>query len=200
MSKERKATTKPRAARLERGFTMVFLCLLFVFVLPVFLQILFGVNYLPSPAWVQLSNPYATGLGFIVGIAVFASLIFWIRKDGNARPWAAVLSLREKALCGTIVLFSPVFLGFLVTDSITKGFPILLTAIIGSAKTEEYSFASASLGGRGCWERMDVQETDHPICGISAPPNWQAGDKIIVAGKGSYFGVFVDSVMRADTP
>lgn len=170
--------------------------LLFTFavgVLPAILGSLHIAEYVPSPAWLKMSTPYAWGAGILAAAAIFAAMVHMLRQEWKMRAGQAI-SWRERAYWLGLTIGGPAVSAFLVTEAMIVGFPMLLTTLVAAPMTVEYTFESSTLGSRGCSPMIIVQESYHKICGFSAPPSWRAGDTIRVTGNGSFWGVFVQTI------
>ncbi len=202
--KTRKSPVKsdPLEGRLVKWWLRLIWCLILLWFLDTFWEIFLDISFLSSRAWLELSAPYAILLAIVT--AIWCSLVFvslyvkpFLEEEGSA-AFLKSLSLRDKAYWLLVFFGSPFFAGFLMCNAITSTFPLVFTAISGEFKQEEYTFESADLSwNRHCSPRMFLHDSVEGICGIFPPVDWQAGDKIIAAGKGSYFGIFVDNVRRS---
>jgi hypothetical protein len=172
----------------------VFLFVIAVALLPTALSFLYIAQYIPSPAWIQMSTPYAWSAGIVTAAATFAVFVHMMRQDRRLDAGRA-MSWREKAYSLFLATGVPATSAFLVIQALVIGFPMLLTALVAAPMTLEYTFSTFSdLGSRGCRPMISVHETNHKICGFSAPPSWRAGDTISVTGSGSFWGVFVEAI------
>jgi hypothetical protein len=170
-----------------------FLVVIAVALLPTVLSFLYIAVYKPSPAWVQMSTPYAWGAGAVTAAATFVVVVHMLRQDRKLDAGRAI-SWHEKAYSLFLAIGIPAAMAFLMMQALVTGFPMLLTALVAAPVALEYTFYSSDLGSRGCSPMIAVEETNDKICGFSAPPSWRAGDTISVTGSGSFLGVFVEAI------
>lgn len=173
----------------------VVLFIIAVALLPTVLSLLYIAEYMPSPAWIQMSKRYAWCAGIVTAAATFAAFVHMLWQDDRRLDAGRAMSWREKASSLFLATGVSATAAFLVIQGLVIGFPMLLTALVAAPMTLEYTFSTFSdLGSRGCRPMIVVQETYHKICGWTAPPSWRPGDAISVTGSGSFFGVFVEAV------
>ncbi|TAG11808.1 MAG: hypothetical protein EAZ40_16760 [Rhodobacterales bacterium] len=163
--------------------------------LPFFVQIA-GFQFLPSTNWVANSLWLALASGAVAAIFLSVIIIRGRKRDGLNRRAVGYLFL---------IAFSPLFFGALGTSAVFSGGPLVYTAIFGKPAELSYKVKRAGSSGRKCRNKIDLiglPILNDRLCGFPKDfvDSLRPGQTIVVAGKGSPFGIFVDTARLSDEP
>ncbi len=163
--------------------------------LPIFAQIA-GFPFLPSTAWVENSLWLALGSGAVAAVFLSVIIIRGRKRDGSSRRAVGYLLL---------LAFSPLFFGALGASAIFSGAPLIYTAIFGKPAEASYEVKRTGSGDRRCRNKIDLVGLpilNDRLCGFPQDfaESLRPGQTVVVAGKGSAYGIFVDTARRSDQP
>lgn len=169
-----------------------FLIWLLFGLLPAFFGI-FGFDYIPSADWVIASNGVGIGFGLATGLVFLCSYLANIDKvpGGDVKK--------------TLGAFAAPFFGYFSGKSaVVVSCPMILALIAGAPIELSYTVERATgRGSRHC--RLPVELQHLPlfldnICGVSddVRKTLTPGTHVVVIGRGTRYGVYVDRILKVD--
>ncbi len=158
-----------------------------------------GIQYVPSPFWVEKGNLIGLSVGLIAATLVIVLMMLTGKR--RTEEYLSDLSWLKSV---AVTLFG-VFMVFAIgRESIISGFPMLYTIFLGEKVAHQFVVAKAdSYSDRKCPNKIELR--DMPImsgdlCGL---PNTfrdtlKTGSRIVVSGRGTALGVYVENVRLID--
>lgn len=168
-------------------------CLVLLFV-PIMLTGLAGYDFLPSSEWRADSRGIAFGIGLI---GAFGWMLLVLAVIDNSKPGRGLVKV-------LITFTSPLFGYFLGSTLVVATPPMILGFVAGKEVDLTYVVErSDGPGGNRCRGPVDIDDMPFGfdrICFVSAEfrATLAPGDRIVVRGRGTRYGVYVDSLRRDD--
>ena len=162
--------------------------------LPIFVK-MFGNDFVPSIEWVLKSEIIGIVAG-IIGAALMPSIVL----AGMRKP----PKIDGKVKKASAVIFAPLF-GYLLGNTVVVvSVPMMLALIPGHQIELIFTVESGDRGGsRKCRSPLELQELPllfDEICGV--PEDFRQGlvpgQKIVLIGRGTDFGIFVQRLRKVD--
>lgn len=156
---------------------------------------IFGIQFLPSLAWVEASLILSWAVGLPIGVVL--PIVMARSLARRMTEWHPVRVIF--VLCGGCIM--GVMLG---KDFVVAGGPMIYSAIFGEPTELQYIVERAEgFSDRKC--RNEIKLKNMPfmfdrLCHFSKEfrAQFHSGQTIIVAGRGSYYGVFLASARAAN--
>tara|TARA_R110002051_G_scaffold1609_5_gene8873 strand:- start:109 stop:681 length:573 start_codon:yes stop_codon:yes gene_type:complete len=153
-----------------------------------------GVSYFPSPDWLEKSRQIASIVGIIT--AVFLT---WMMMKLNRYRQPELVGIKKNLVFG----FGLFFLSVMGSSAITSGGPLFWALLYGDETEFTYTIAKPD-GGSQRYCRNSVELDGMPLmdnlCVASEKfrGSLAVGDRIVVSGTGTSFGLFARSVRKVE--
>ena len=183
--------TKPRLIAIAIGIfaLLAFGCLALTYVLAAF-----HIQYLPTPDYIESVKYYArasAAICAIVGFSLLANLPLDDKKKAGSQGFLGVL-------------ISPLFFALIGHQLVTTTIPLCVALLAGDKVHVTYTVAFPQfIGGKFCNNAIalaGLPTLDETLCNF--PPSFQqqlkSGSEIVVAGRGTPMGLFVESARLAE--
>ncbi len=166
--------------------------LIVFFSAPFFLEVI-GLKWVPSLDWVSQINTVATIIGVVTAAWSFASAMCSEKEVTDWGKFTRVLT----------IIFSPIFFYFLARNATVVVVPMFFALVAGHEVELPFIVSDTDAGRRGCSDAIEIADQlilHEEICRIPLEirRSLNAGDKVMVVGRGNDFGVFPKRVYRVE--
>jgi hypothetical protein len=152
------------------------------------------VSYLPSPDWLEKSRQIASIVGIITAVLLTCVMM---KLNRYQRP--ELVGVKKNLVFG----FGLLLLSGMGSSAITSGGPLFWALLHGVETEFAYTVAKPDGGSRRYCRNsveLDGMPSMDDLCWVSENfrESLAVGDRIIVSGTGTSFGLFVRSVRKVE--
>ncbi|MBL9047092.1 MAG: hypothetical protein JNK34_07240 [Tabrizicola sp.] len=183
-------------ASLPRLFRILLAAVFILWVLGFIEKFIFFKHYLPSHAWLQVIEPYATIFGTTVALVctlcAFLGFKDEERRTGKHRDGFV---LACKLLFGAFLFYIP------TVDLVRRGVPAMIAVALGDRVEHPYVVEDVEkFGSKGCRRSINLRNMPMMTSLCSMPSEFRAqmhpGMSVIFIGKGTWMGLFVEDFRK----